>query len=511
MRHAIYKRVLDAATSSAQKKEISRRFALNDLFYMLVYVLGRTDADRDFIFERCQEVQASPDGYIDLWARAHYKSTIITFAKTIQDILRNPELTVGIFSFNRPTAKAFLRQIKREFESNIRLKDLFPEVLYTNPAKESPKWSEDDGILVKRKGNPKEATVEAWGLVDGQPTSKHYGLMVYDDVVTRESVTTPDMIDKVTGAWELSLNLMSENGIARYIGTRYHYNDTYATIIARRAAVPRIYAAEQEGKPVFLTADALADKRTKMGSYTYACQMLLNPKQDSVIGFKDEDLRYWKAQHYQGLNLYILVDPANEKKKRTDYTAMYVIGLGADKNYYVVNMVRDRLSLTERSNVLFTWHRQYRPLDVFYEQYGMQADIQHYQDRMERDNYRFSITPVGGQMAKTDRIMGLLPLFEAHRIWLPTECPQQNYEGIIEDLTRVFIMDEYKAFPFPVHDDMLDCLARITDPIASVMMAFPDHVEDNLYGNQDPRILAAMAAMKAEEEGRGALHYKFDR
>ena len=32
-------------------------------------------------------------------------------------------------------------------------------------------WSLDGGLVVKRKSNPKEATVEAWGLVDSQPTS----------------------------------------------------------------------------------------------------------------------------------------------------------------------------------------------------------------------------------------------------------------------------------------------------------------------------------------------------
>lgn len=181
---------------------IIREWARNDLFFLLVYVLGRRDADNDWVFERCREVEQSPNGHLDLWARGHYKSTIITFALTIQDILRDPEITVGIFSHTRPIAKAFLRQIKREFETNTELQRLFSDILYERPATESPKWSEDEGIVVKRKGNPKESTVEAWGLVDGQPTSKHYRLRVYDDVVTRESVTTPEMMAKTTEAFQ---------------------------------------------------------------------------------------------------------------------------------------------------------------------------------------------------------------------------------------------------------------------------------------------------------------------
>ena len=78
---------------------------------------------------------------------------------------------MGIFSHTRPIAKGFLRQIKRELEGNNVLKALFQDILHADPQHQSPKWSEDDGIIVKRKTNPKEATVEAWGLVDGQPTS----------------------------------------------------------------------------------------------------------------------------------------------------------------------------------------------------------------------------------------------------------------------------------------------------------------------------------------------------
>ena len=73
-----------------------------------------------------KEVQAAPDGYLDLWAREHYKSTIVTFALTIQTILANPEETICIFSHTRPNARKFLRQIKQEFETNARLRDSFP-------------------------------------------------------------------------------------------------------------------------------------------------------------------------------------------------------------------------------------------------------------------------------------------------------------------------------------------------------------------------------------------------
>jgi hypothetical protein len=65
-----------------------RKLCRLDLFFLLIH--GFKDVDHDWLYARCREVQASPDGHFDLWARDHYKSTIITFAKTIQDILATP-------------------------------------------------------------------------------------------------------------------------------------------------------------------------------------------------------------------------------------------------------------------------------------------------------------------------------------------------------------------------------------------------------------------------------------
>jgi len=462
--------------SATEQVAKCRNLARTDLYFLLRYAMNRPDVQHPWLFARCREIQAAPDGYLDLWSREHYKSTIITVALTLQDILcshgEDPllegERTFGIFSHSRPIAKKFLRQIKMELETNERLKLWFPDILYQDPDREAPVWSLDAGIVVRRATNPKEATIEAWGLIDGQPTSAHFTDLLYDDVVTKASVNSPDMIEKTTEAWEQSLNLGSRGGRRRTIGTRYHYNDTYAEMMARGAVIPRIYPATDDGtetgEPVLMTRDELERERGDQGPYTFGCQMLQNPKADEKAGFLAEWLRHHRNQNVgPGLNPYILVDPANEKRKHNDYTSGWVIGCGPDRKLLVLDMVRDRLNLSQRWELLYRWHRAHRPVAVAYEKYGLQADVQHFESRMEALNYRFDITEVGGQLNKLDRIKRLVPWFERGDILLPDTLHYTDHEGRMLDLVRVFVNEEYKPFPVMRHDDMLDALSRLCD------------------------------------------------
>ena len=465
---------------------VLRTLCKEDLFFLLAHACRRPDIDRPWLYDRCREVEANPDGHLDLWFREGYKSTIITFGKTIQDILNNPDITIGIFSHTRPIAKGFLDQIKRELESNTMLKDLFPEIFYKEPQKESPSWSLDGGIIVKRKANPKEKTIEAWGLVDGQPTSKHFSLLIYDDVVTIESVTTPEQIKKVTDAWALSLNLGAKGGVKRYVGTRYHFNDTYKTILERKAAFVRKHPATDDGtmtgKSVFLEAKDLMDKRREMGPYIFSAQMLLDPVADRAMGFKQEWLNYYHQtqddiKNKWTLNKYLLVDPASKKKKSSDYTVMAVIGLAMDNNYYLIDAVRDRMNLTERTNKVFEFVRKHNPMNVGYEEYGLQSDIEHIKFVMEQEHYRFKITPLGGKLSKEDRIRRLVPVFEQARFWLPGQLLFRDCEKTPRDFTKEFVDDEFLAFPVSTHDDMLDCVSRIVD--SDLQARFPERLSDS--------------------------------
>jgi len=484
----LYKEVLADKDVAAM-----RRLCREDLFFLLMVACNRLDMNHPWLFDRCREVEAEPDGCLDLWAREHYKSTIITFGKTIQDILASHgdgplpswggrEVTFGLFSCTRPIAKAFMAQIKNELETNTFLKALFPDVLYEHPHKDSPSWSMDGGLTVRRHGNPKEQTIEAWGLVDGQPTSKHFFICLYDDVVTRESVTSPEMIKKVTEAYQLSDNLGAEGGSKRVIGTRYHQNDTYGWIISEGLMKVRKHAATQDGAypgaPVFLSAERLAEKRRNQGPYVFACQQLQNPMADNAMGFHPDWIStYHQLNSVAGWNIYMLCDPASKKKKGNDYTVFTVIGLGPDGNTYLLDGVRDRMNLAERTRTCFRLHRKWKPLNTGYEEYGLQADIEHIQETMERENYRFPITSLGGRVAKEDRIRGLIPDFEQKRFWTPSRLTYIDYEGKAQD----FMLDfngEYESFPVSAHDDVLDCIARIKDQTLNA--TFPKIEQDAL-------------------------------
>lgn len=472
------------AMTDVARKKVYRTYGFNDLFFLGVFIIGRTDLVDEWLYERCREVQLQPDGMLDLWAREHYKSTIITFLLTIQDVLNDPEATIAIFSHTRPNAKGFMRQIKQELENNVDLKYYFDDVLYEYPQSQSPKWSEDDGITVKRQNNPKEATIEAWGLVDGMPTGKHFSHRIYDDIVTQATVTSPEMIMKVDSQLALSIDLGTAGGIERYIGTRYAEFDSYQSLIDKGVLKTRIHPAcpfevveGEEGKQfkiyfeqaVFRTPEILKDKFKKQGDYIFACQQLQDPRGDITKKFSLTWLRWWDADTSRNQNLCIIVDPASGKDRQrkgcdNDYTSMLVLGRGADDNWRLHDGIRERLGLSERADALMELHKLYQPKHVFYEDYGMQADIEHIEYVQNVQTYTFDITPIGGNMSKMNRIMRLMPVFKNGRILLPRSCIRHNPQGEAYNLIKVFVSEEYNAFPVLKHDDMLDCLARIEDP-----------------------------------------------
>ena len=50
-------------------KEVIAELGRRDRFYLFTHLLNRSEALHPWLYERCREVEASPDGHIDIWAR----------------------------------------------------------------------------------------------------------------------------------------------------------------------------------------------------------------------------------------------------------------------------------------------------------------------------------------------------------------------------------------------------------------------------------------------------------
>lgn len=542
--HKKVEKAWKSAKEIGEEVEFLRKMILNDVYFLLYYILERRDLCfeewwendtkdvngeqvklgegdelvkdnlgniiedpkkgrrwryyRPFLFERCQEVQAEPDGYLDIWARDHYKSTIITFAMTIQEILKNPEITICIYSYNVSTAQKMLVQIKNALQGNQILLLCFPEILFTNTNVSTWKdefgnshkmeWS-NDGFNVKRKGNPKEHTLECSGLVTGQKTGGHYNLLIYDDTVTPESVATKSQIEKTTSQFEMSLNTGSTaNMRIRMIGTRYALGDTYQKILKDGTVKLRKYpCVDEDGNSVLYSKPVLDWKLSRMHGTVVATQMYCDPQANSAFNF----LMDWIPSRisYSEINLdswnwYIIVDPAQKVSDDADNTIMWAVGVsgrGDDKTYLWADLIRDKLSLEGKQKALFDMVSRFtnsrkRPT-VFYERVSMQSDIQHYQYVMNQTGYVFDILEASGKPKlnygmtasgnnlkyKDLRISALQPTLKQGRHRFVNEAIHENWKGEKEDMLKTFFEEEYLKYPFGEHDDGLDAMCRSVD------------------------------------------------
>ena len=495
-----------------------RALCLVDRFYLLVKVCKRADMLHPWIYARCREVEKKPDDHLDLWAREHYKSTIITFGGAIQEILKDPEISICIFSHIGAIASDFLRQIKVELESNLQLKAAFPDVLWADPSKEAQRWSVEGGLVVKRKTNPKEATLEASGLVDGQPVSKHYRLRIYDDVVTDRSVNTFEQITKTTNAYSLSQSLSCEGGREWGVGTRYNFQDTYQWILDRQALTARTYAATVDGQvtgePVLFTPGEWKKRRQRSTDSDLACQYMQNPLAGQQAMFDADYLQTYEVRP-EAITVYVMCDPARSKKKDSDNTAIIVIGVDYAHNKFLLDGFNHKMDLGERwryfSRMYIKWKQAagVQVVKMGYERYGADADLDYFNEQMKKpDSVRFEITelewPREGPGSKIDRVQRLTPDLKEGKLYLPYPTKEnaltslqrkmmglgygyrvskrilrKDENGNAYDLTEHLRL-QFQLFPHGAKKDAIDALSRIYD-----MEPRPPNSHDNIYAEPE--------------------------
>lgn len=459
------------------KVHLTRQLLQDDLWFLIRFGLQIPIVEHPFVIQACRDVGDGPkSNTVDLWAREHFKSTIITIADTLRTIFNNPEDRVAIFSYSKPAALRFLRVIKWVMETSEFLKFHFPDILWADPATQAPKWSEDLGLICQRKGNWKEPTVAAFGLIEGMPTGDHFSKRVYDDIETPDMAFTPEMIQKLIEAFDISQNLGTMDGAQRIIGTPYHHEGLLTYLAEKKAEggtplyhvrkKPATHNGEANGVSVFLPEARLAELRTTKHFFS---QQLLDPTPKGEMKLDPNWLtEVFTSQIPDKLCKFMLVDPAGQRKDRVgDSWAIVCVGvepfrddLGAS-TLYLLDMIVEPMSQADAMEAIVNMYtRNGRILKLGIEKVGLSTMEIHAANALrakgrivsEEAGNLVKLTPAGRR--KEDRI-------EAALGW-PLRNGKIRVSAGIPVAYRDRLRMEMRKFPF-WHDDCLDAIAYAYD------------------------------------------------
>jgi phage terminase large subunit-like protein len=454
---------------------------LTDLWYVLYFVVKNPRANHQFVIDRCREVEDGPDDYtLDIWAREHFKSDIITISETLQYVARHPERTNAIYSYARPAAKKFLNKLKVIMENEAEyLNQLFPHIFWAEPMKQAPTWSLDEGLVVMRKSSRKEPTIAAYGLTEGMPTGNHDDRRIYDDITTEDIGESVLVMEQVKSRFDSSQNLGTDGGTHRVVGTYYHYNDPLVYVRDKISPVTkekpyllRLHTATEDGTPngtpVLLSQKRLDQLRA---TKTFNCQQLLDPSPESSRPIPSVLLKDISPEFIPGdIVKFLLVDSAGSagEKSHGDSWAAMCIGVeprtddfGAC-NVYILDAFIDKIKESMGPQMVVEMYLRNGFIRLIGVEKSSQSTTEvHIANALEKHGRKVSVdmknliilTPASRR--KDTRITNALawPLYNG-KVHISTFVPPAF---------RARLRQEMDEFPFGKHDDGIDVLSYLWD------------------------------------------------
>ena len=379
-----------------------------------------------------------------------------TIAYSIQRILQNPNIRILIASETLNQAQKFLSEIKGHFQSE-RFKQFYGNMVADTG------WKEGEITIATRKQNKKEPTITTAGC-DVVRTGMHYDEIIVDDCHSQKNVTNYEQIEQVKNWYRLLLSMLEPNGVITVIGTRWDFNDLYATIQNELADDYDILVrkAVENGKlffPTRLTQEFLDAQRKEQGEYIYSAQYDLNPIPTSLQTFKEQDICFYETVP-DDLTVYMACDPSltEDEREKGDYTAIAVVGIDKQNNWYILDLINEHLSPDQINQKLFELYRYWGVLVTGIESVAFSKLLK---PAFEKYVWSKGFQPrveelKSGGRAKELRIKSLQPLFEQHKIFMPKP-------DFINNNVYAKLYSQLLHFPKDAHDDMCDAIAYVND------------------------------------------------
>lgn len=402
-----------------------------------------------------------------LMPRGTFKSSVVTIGFSLQMLLNEPNIRILLDSETFGQSKAFLSEIKQHLESNEAYRRVFHSVHGVYPdSKDGIRrnkdllWS-DSQLTVQCRSTPKKEPTLSCAGIDVTKNGMHYDLIICDDLHSEKNVTNMEQIQGVIDHWKLAYSLLDPGKPMIIIGTRWHYSDLYQHILDTERESFNILvkrAILSDGSLLFperLTMKFLEDVKRKQGTGIFSKQYLNEPVDDENAAFKRANFirKTWEEVKDIPINWYMSVDPSYEGEY-SDYTAIVIAGMDHMRQLYVRHILREKMPYSQIIESMFELYGRFKPNTIQLEVLGTQKSIMHELNNQQK--IKGTWLPIQEirtrPVSKIERIRGLAPFYENHRIFHIKECPQ------LEELEY-----ELATFPSSKHDDIVDALATILE------------------------------------------------
>ncbi len=330
--------------------------------------------------------------------RGHAKSTAVTHAYTIANVVFRTADFILIVADTETQATFFLADIKKELSENIDLMQTFG--IRGIEASYGGKDSNTDVIVIFDDGHAARLIAKGAGqsLRGVKWKSKRPNLIVGDDLENDEMVMNKDRRNNfrrwISGTL---IPCLSKDGLLRVVGTILHTDSQLNRWMPRRgdkSKPPTItdlcekshphatwhalrYRAHDRAFTVALWPEYKPLEWLKEQRQAYidqglndvwAQEMLNVPYDESSAPFLRKYFTGMEDfEHAQRFNYYISTDFATSEKQKTDYTVFIVAGVNEKGTVYILHVIQQRMSSPEILETLNELAKQYKPEMVFAE------------------------------------------------------------------------------------------------------------------------------------------------
>ena len=322
--------------------------------------------------------QDAKENQLVLLPRGHMKSKLAAY-RTAWYVTNHPETTVLYVSATADLAEKQLYAIKQIIDSPI-YRRYWSNMIHPEEGKRE-RWAVAE-IAVdhpqRKLEGIRDATVKAVGLTSNT-TGFHADIVVLDDIVVPGNAYSEDGREKVANAYSQLASIENPGAEEWVVGTRYHPKDIYDTMINMKEThydnegdveseleVYELFQrvvetdgeflwakrARKDGKSFGFDAKELARIKAKYIDTTqFYSQYYNDPNTTESARINSDNFQYfdkaalnvkdgdWYIRDRK-LNIFAAIDFAFSLRRQADYTALVVVGVDHQANYYVLDIDR---------------------------------------------------------------------------------------------------------------------------------------------------------------------------